>query len=109
MNPKNTITQLKNSLESFSGRLDKAEKESVNLKIVIGNYPVRGAKKEKSGKLKVLWNNSNRINICTLWESQKEKEERERRGSESLFFKKLNLELETTNLGKEMDIQTQKV
>ena len=47
--------------------LTKQKKESVNLKIVIGNYPVRGAKKRKKWEsLGVLWNNSNRINRCIV-------------------------------------------
>ena len=58
--------------------LTKQKKESVNLKIVIGNYPVRGAKKRKKWEsLGVLWNNSNRINRCIVGVPEGEGRERE--------------------------------
>lgn len=75
--------------------LIKQKKESVNLKIVIGNHPVRGARKKKKWEsLRVLWNNNNRINICIVGVPEGEGREREReRESESLFKKKkLNLD-----------------
>ena len=59
--------------------MTKQKKESVNLKIVIGNYPVRGAKKRKKWEsLRVLWNNSNRINICIVGVPEGEGRDRER-------------------------------
>lgn len=69
----NTMTELKNSLESFKTKLNKAE-ESVNWKT--GHLTVYRKKKRKRKRLKKVKKTIGFMGHCALWESQKEKRKR---------------------------------
>ena len=76
---KNTITELKNSIESFISRLDCAEERINDLKARTLFAPVRGAKrkikKKKTEKneesLWDSWDTMKRNNICIIGISRK--------------------------------------
>ena len=76
---KNTITELKNSIESFISRLDCAEERINDLKARTLFAPVRGAKRKIKKKKKEKneeslwdsWDTMKRNNICIIGISRK--------------------------------------
>ena len=102
---KNTITEMKNTLEGMNSRLDDTEvwiSELEDRVVKITEAEQKKEKKRNEDSLRDLWDNIKHTNIHVVWVP--EGEEREK-GTENII--KDIIAENFPNLGKETDIQVQ--